>query len=242
MHAIDRQEMVDTLMYGFSAVAHSWLDPGQAAYKDVEDRLVVRYDYDPRKAGQVIRDLGIGTDQSGAFQMPDGSGPLPVEVMVSASQDINVKSALAVADYWQRLGLHVDRVVQPTQMSGSERRVYEATRKGFFLTRQGADVANLSRFYTSQVPTPENDYVGNNGPRYASREMDALLDKYYVSIPMNERVAVVGQIVNIISDQLVVMPLFYGAEPVVIGNRLTNVGARTSSASQAWNAYEWDVK
>jgi len=244
MHGIDRQEMVDTLMYGLSAVAHSWMDPGQAAYKDIEDRLVARYEYDPRKAAQILADLSISRDASGSYQLPaaEGGGSLPVEVMVSASQDINVKSMYAVADYWQRLGFNVNRVVQPTQMGGSERRVFEATRKGFFLTRQGADVANLSRFYSSQAPLPENNYIGNNAARFMSKDFDALLDRYYVTIPLAERISVVGQIVHAISDELMVMPLFYGAEPVVISSRLINVGARSSSATQAWNAHEWDMK
>jgi len=244
MHAIDRQEMVETLMYGVTPVAHSFLDPGQVAYKDIEDREVVRYEYDPMRAARMIEDLGYAKDASGLYQATaaEGGGPLTIETMVSASQEINVKSMFAVADYWQRLGINVKRTVEPTQMSGPERRIYEAARSAFFLTRQGGDVANFNRLYSSEVPLAENNYVGNNASRYASKDLDALLDRYYVTIPLPERRQVVGQIIHQISDQLIMLPLFYGAEPVVLGNRLSNVGARTSSATQGWNAQDWDVR
>ena len=126
-------------------------------------------------------------------------------------------------------------------MSGTERRVSEATRPGFFLTRQGGDTANFSRLYSSEAPLPENNHVGNNASRYMNRELDALLDRYYVTIPIAERREVIGQIIHHISDQLVMLPLFYGAEPIVVGNRVRNVGPRTSSATSGWNAHEWDV-
>lgn len=243
LHGIDRQEMVDTLMYGVSLVAHSFMDPGQPAYKDIEDRYVVRYEHDPRKAAQMIEDFGYTKDAAGVYQSPASEGgPLTLELLVSASQEINVKSMFAVADYWQRVGITVKRNVEPTQMSGTERRVSEATRPGFFLTRQGGDTANFSRLYSSEAPTAENNHVGNNASRYMNRDMDALLDRYYVTIPTTERREIIGQIIHQISDQLIMLPLFYGAEPVVIGNRLANVGTRTPSATQAWNAQDWDVR
>jgi len=244
LHGIDRQEMVDTLMYGVSPIAHSFMDPGQPAYKDIEDRYVVRYDYDLRRAAQMIEGLGYTKDASGMYQAPasEGGGPLTIETLVSASQEINVKSMFAVADYWQRLGVNVKREIEPTQLSGTERRVSMATRPGFFLTRQGGDVANFPRLFSSEVPLPENNHVGNNASRYMNRDLDGLLERYYVTIPIPERRELIGQIIHHISDQLVMLPLFYGAEPIVVGNRLANVGTRTSSATQAWNAQEWDIR
>jgi peptide/nickel transport system substrate-binding protein len=242
LYAINRQEMVDTLMYGTTTVAHSFMDPGQASYKAIEDSQVVRYDYDARKAAQTIESLGYAKDASGFYQAADGSGPLTQDVLVSASQEINVKSMYAVADYWQRLGITVNRVVEPTQMSGAQRTVYEATRPGFFLTRQGGDTGNFPRLYSTEVPLQENNYRGSNAARYQSKELDTLLDRYYVTIPLPERTELIGQIIHHISDQLVLLPLFYGAEPIAVGNRIQNMTPRSSKATQAWNATDWDVK
>jgi hypothetical protein len=38
------------------------------------------------------------------------------------------------------------------------------------------------------------------------------------------------------------MPIFHGADPTLISNRLINVAARGDAYTQAWNVQDWDVK
>src|SRR5207248_1420086 len=58
LHALDRQQMVDTLEYGVSSVAHSFLQPNQPQYREIDARLP-RYDYDPRRALEILAQLGL---------------------------------------------------------------------------------------------------------------------------------------------------------------------------------------
>ena len=44
------------------------------------------------------------------------------------------------------------------------------------------------------------------------------------------------------TDQLVVVPLFHDATPVIIGQRLLTAGASKGDALQTWDAFAWDVK
>jgi ABC-type transport system substrate-binding protein len=48
-HALDRKEMVDTFMAGVSSVAHSYLGPDDADYREIEG-TIPRYEYDPARA------------------------------------------------------------------------------------------------------------------------------------------------------------------------------------------------
>ena len=107
----------------------------------------------------------------------------------------------------------------------------------------GGDVANFPRLFSSEVPLPENNHVGNNASRYMNRDLDGLLERYYVTIPIPERRELIGQIIHHISDRLNVMGLFYDTQPVLIAHRLQNVNtARGPGASLTWNAHLWDVK
>ena len=63
----------------------------------------------------------------------------------------------------------------------------------------------------------------------------------HVTIPMAERVQIVGEILNHMTDRLVVMGLFYDAEPIVMSKRLRNVSAVPVSSRHTWNAHEWDI-
>jgi hypothetical protein len=44
------------------------------------------------------------------------------------------------------------------------------------------------------------------------------------------------------TENLSELPLFYGADPTLISNRLVNVTGRGPLYTQAWNAHEWDLR
>jgi hypothetical protein len=69
-------------------------------------------------------------------------------------------------------------------------------------------------------------------------DLDALIERYYVTIPRPERMQVAGQIVHHLSDQVVPVLLFYDVTATAIGSRLRNVSWQ---GNQLWNAISWDV-
>ena len=74
-------------------------------------------------------------------------------------------------------------------------------------------------------------------------EMDRLIEGYFRTIPIPDRVAIVGRIAQHVADQLPLMGIYYNPEPAAFGNRLLNVSsAPVVSAPVSWNAHEWDVK
>jgi peptide/nickel transport system substrate-binding protein len=86
LHAIDRQQLVDSLQFGLTTVAHSFLHPNQPQNREIEAQLP-RYDYDPRRAEQMIADLGYSKGASGFFR--DASGErLSVELRTTAQVDV----------------------------------------------------------------------------------------------------------------------------------------------------------
>jgi len=117
---------------------------------------------------------------------------------------------------------------------GLGRRQYEATWPGFTLIRSSNDVAGFLPLHSAEARLPENAYNGSNRGRYMSRELDGLIDRYFLTIPVSDRVEIVGQIIHHVSDQLPLLPLFYGAEPAAIAHRLSNVGSRPPGSTQAW--------
>lgn len=113
---------------------------------------------------------------------------------------------------------------------------------GFEVIENPNDFPSLVRLRLSETPLPENRFTGRNRVRYVNPEFDALLERYFTTIPMRERAQVAGQIVSHMTDQLVWMGLFHQAEPTMIANRLINVTARHEGSVQSWNAHEWDVR
>jgi len=239
MHAIDRQQLVDTLQFGLVPVAHGILSPGQPQYRDIEQRYVVRYDYDPRRAIQLVEGLGYTRGSDGIFR--DASDRRLSLEFRTIMTDINQKTMLAIADDWQRAGIAAETVVIPNQRATDLE--YRANFPAVELLRQPDDVRGMLRFHGSEARTAERGYTGSNNARYVNPELDSLLDRYRTTIPLPERIDVIGQIIHHISDQLNAMGMFYDGQPVLVANRVLNVGPGLGEfATQSWNAHEWDVR
>jgi peptide/nickel transport system substrate-binding protein len=239
MHAIDRQTMADTLMAGLVPVAHGPMDVNSREFKATEASLV-KYDYDPRRAAQMLQGLGytLGSDNL----LRDGSGQMiPVELRGYAARDIQVKGLFPIADNWQRVGVAAEPQVLSAQQASD--RQDQATFKSFLLVRQDYHLNRLVAYHSSEARLPERSYTGSNNSRYIHPEMDAAVDRYQATVPWPARMEAAGQILHHMTDQLAVMPMFFDMEVALVSNRVRNatplMGAGTS---RYWNAHEWEVQ
>jgi hypothetical protein len=75
-----------------------------------------------------------------------------------------------------------------------------------------------------------------------SPSLDALVDRYFNTVPWGDRMEVGRQIMHHITDQVVWLDLFYDAAPMLISSRLKGVSAsKAESALDTWNVQDWDV-
>ncbi len=235
LHALDRQQIVDVFLGGLVPVADSFISPSDPDYSQVQP-LVTRYPYDPRMSSELIQSVGYTRGPDNAFVDATTGKKLSVELRTTA-HELREKLVFVFADYWQQVGVGTDSIVIPRQRAAD--REYRSTSLSFDFRFNPPDVM---RYHSTQVPLPENDYRGNNSARYRSADLDALLDRYVVTIPKQDRTRLLAQIIQHMTDQLVVVPLFHDAEPVLVHNKLINVGAKRGDSLQGWNAHEWDVK
>jgi peptide/nickel transport system substrate-binding protein len=240
LHAIDRQEMADTLQGGMSPVAHTFVSPNQPELRGLEER-VLKYEYDPRKATQMMEELGYRRGSDGIFLAPNGQR---LEVEILASNPATVKPMLSVADYWQRVGVAAVTSEMPAQRATDW--PWRAVFPGFTLFTGTHDLDGLPALYSNRAMLPENNFTIagiQNWPRYRSPELDGLLDRYFSTLPRGERIELLTQINVHIAENLNLMGLYYFPTPYAIANRLENIPLnRASKASIAWNVQQWDAR
>jgi peptide/nickel transport system substrate-binding protein len=232
---MDRQEMVDTIQYGAVPVAHVFVTPDEPEYRFIEDSIV-KYDFDPRRAAQMIEQLGYTRGSNNLFQQ--GGQTLSVEIRATGT-DLNQKLMHAIGDYWRSVGVGVEETPIPPQRANDLE--YRATFPGFNVQMQGGEMTFVANFHTSQLRTPENRYAGNNNARYSNRELDDLIDRYQSTIELADRMRVSAAAVRHITENVVELPIFYNAAPALIGRGITNVGA-PRGAPTAWNVHLWDIQ
>jgi peptide/nickel transport system substrate-binding protein len=234
MYGTDRQQLVDSLQGGLGGVAHVNIGPAEPEYPDVQDS-VVKYDFDVRRATQMIESLGYLKGADGIFR-DAGNQQLSVEIR-SNGERITENTIIPLANMWTPIGVSADPQLVPLQRISD--REYVSTFPGFRMMRQPNAQASLSRIKSSSTPLPENRFVGSNYARYSSAQLDGLIDRLYATIPRPERMQVLGQIMRHISENLNLMGLFYDGDFMFASNRLQDIsGAET----EIWSVHQWDAR
>jgi ABC-type oligopeptide transport system substrate-binding subunit len=117
-------------------------------------------------------------------------------------------------------------------------RVYQATFPGFYFRFMSPDT---SIFKSTTIALPENNYTGSNPGRYRNPELDTLIDQYFGTIPKGERMDVLRRVAALLTDQLIVLPVYHEPEPVLIHKSLLHAAGRKGESIQTWNAQLWDL-
>jgi len=238
LYGLDRQQMVETFMRGLTTVAHSYLNPAEAEYREIEPQIV-KYDFDPAKAIATVESLGYRRGPDGIF-VDAANKKLSLEIRANAGDELRRKLLLDIADELPKVGIAVDPVIVPIQRTRDLE--YYTNYPTFQITQRPNQLRALNNMHSSQATTKENNYTGANISRYMNPEFDALIDRYYVTIPKQERTEIVGQIMHKMTDEVLLLGLFYTIEPILVSNRVQNVRGRYPRSSHAWNANEWDVR
>jgi peptide/nickel transport system substrate-binding protein len=241
LHATDREAMADSLQFGMAPVGHSFVSPGQPAYAKIEARLP-RYAYDARLAERLLGELGYARGTDGVLHSSSNER-LEVELRTGPNEQA-AKPGAAVADYWQRSGVATNYYRMAVQQQQESE--YRSTFPAFSVFNQGIDVPNLFSLHSSRAPLPENRFrvpggQGNVG-RYMNPELDALIDRYFMTVPMAERTQALEQVLLHVAEQLPVMGIYYNPRPEAIADRLIGASRERTGGSLTWNAKDWDVR
>ena len=99
---------------------------------------------------------------------------------------------------------------------------------------------DLTRHHSAEVALPENQFRGANRARYSNPEFDAMIDRYFTTIPWSERMNALGQVVHHMTDQVTVMGVYFDIAPVMVSNRLVGVRGRPGG-TEVSNILLWEL-
>jgi len=233
LHAINRQELVDVFLSGIVPVADSIWSPEEPEAREIESS-VVKYAYDPRRSTELLEGMSLPKNAEGRYLDQSGK-PLAFELRTRAHA-LREKIQPVVKEAWQHVGLDADVLVVPEQRVSD--RAYQATFPGFYFRFMSPDI---TIFKSSSIAVPENNYTGNNPGRYRNPEMDTLIERYFSTIPKGDRLDVLRRVAGLITDQLIVLPIYHEPEPVLIQKNLVNAAGRKGESVQTWNVHLWDL-
>jgi peptide/nickel transport system substrate-binding protein len=181
--AINRQELIDTVLAGAGQAASGFLNPAEPGF----DSSASAFEYDPEKAKSLLAEAGVS----------DLSLTCPVR---ASGQKIMV----AVQAYWSAVGVNCDVQLADNGVWASDWAAgnLQITQLGWFPLFADADNHMYTYFYSENAAKKSSFY---NNP-----EFDALMVKGRQSTDESERADIYKQADDILTRQdYATLPLFY---------------------------------
>jgi peptide/nickel transport system substrate-binding protein len=199
-HGIDRGAVVHHVLRDTARVATGLLPPSHWAHESV----VADYPYDPARAGDLLRDAGLGPDAA-------------AELRRFSYKTSTVELRRRIAEVFQHdlatmgLGLDIRSYEWATFYNDIKRGNFELYALAWVGVR---DPDVYFRIFHSTMQPP----AGMNRGAYASRELDALLERARATEDRAERRRLYAEVQRLAADDLPVVPLWW-AENVVVKHR-----------------------
>jgi peptide/nickel transport system substrate-binding protein len=221
MYAIDRQGIVESIMFGEAEVVNTTvIGPEWAGTPEVNP-----YPYDPEQAKTLLAEAGWDPNQevemiyvAGAKEQ-DAYGPVIQQQLTEAGMKTNL-----------------------VLVEGAElrRRYIEETDFDLFLFGGGqyrAEPSLTANYYHSRNLTP----AGGNGTHYVNPELDELLDAAVAVTDKEQRKEIYDQIAKIVNEDVPTVFLWSPNSIYGVSKRLQGFEPPSYVASLLWNAEAWSV-
>jgi peptide/nickel transport system substrate-binding protein len=213
-YAINRAEIIQTLLHGQAKIAYSVLPEESWAYSPG-----TKYDYNPEQAKKILDEAG--------FRDPDGDGPRmrfpkPISFKISSSSTLAGQYSNVIVDQLKRVGIPV---AIETAESNTLR---DQLRYGQFQMTTGNWVGGnqdpifyKDLFATSEIPT--GDRASRNRSRYSNPELDRILAEALSTTDQAKAKGLYTQAQELVSRDAPLLPLWYPANMVIARKGVGNI-------------------
>ena len=239
--AIDR-ELIATQLYGAGGRPTCNVLPAPEIYASTnnDDCLV----QDIEGANALLDEAGIvDTDGDGIREF----NGVPLRILFQTSTNAVRQSTQAlIKQWWEEIGVETElRNISADVFFGGDPASPDTYGKFFadieMYTNNfdGTDPENyMSNWGCDEISGPDNNWLGNNIPRWCNPEYDALIEQFAQTVALEERGAIAIQMNDMLVQNGVMIPLIDRAD--VSAHALTLEGVKLNSwDSELWNIADW---
>ena len=238
-YAINRQGIVDKVLYGKTVVAHTWITPNITQYFTSDVR---KYEYAPAQARQLLAEAGYTAGSDGILSGPGGRMSFRYTTNAGSAYR-SVVSQLVAADL-KAVGIDARLEFIPTNVfvgpdGPLAHRTFEFAE---YAWSDGAD-PGCALYQSSSIPTAANGYSGFNNPGWRDPANDALLNDICnnknVALDTSKRAIAYKAEQQLFAEQLPTLPLHVRLDITAVPVGLHNYRPTGSSVPFTWNIEQW---
>ncbi|HTV61039.1 MAG TPA: ABC transporter substrate-binding protein [Verrucomicrobiae bacterium] len=236
-YAINRKAIIDSIFSGRGIPAYGFETPGN---KNWYNPNIKQYPYDPAKALELLKEIGIEKRNGDNFLTDAGGHRIEFEFNTNTGNGAREKMAMLIAADWENLGMKV--IFQPIEFNTLISRIddthdFDSFLMGFAPTMTDpSDNMNVieSSGYTHEwfprQKTPSTPWEAR---------MDELMDAQMQTLDYSERKKDYDEIQAILAEQVPMIPTVTPRYYAAIRSDIANVRPSALSYYRAsWNAEE----
>jgi len=219
LYGIDRATLSQTLFAGKAPVANSWVNP----LDWMADDTLPKYAYDPAKAAKLLDEAGWSKVEGGVRTNAAGER-LSFELMAVAQvRSIEIIEQV-LQSQWKKIGVDIRIKNEPARVFfGQTVRQRKYPAMAFFSWLSSPENVPRTILHSTQIPTAENNWSGQNDTDFKNAEVDSLIDKLEVELDKEKRRPLWRRLQEIYIEELPVLPLYFRADPFILPKWLTGI-------------------
>ncbi len=256
LYAMNREGLVKAFFEGLQPVAHTWIAPVNPLYHD----KVQRYEYNPEKAKELLRELGWRPGPDGILQrtVEGRTVRFEIEFVTTAGNVVRERTQQFFGENLKQVGIAIKINNAPSAVVFADdfiQRASECRWTGMFefawvsSLKEDGSLFQYRNLNTGaiQVPTKENNYQGQNIGGWRNDEFDRLTSQAVLEFDPERRAQLFARAQEIWARELPALPLYFRSTPYVVRKGLVNYVASAYSGGfgyPGWNAWEigWESR
>jgi peptide/nickel transport system substrate-binding protein len=218
LSAIDRKAISEKLFEGKNPIADGPISPLDPMFSP----NTKHYPYDPAAARKLLDEAGFSDIKNGVRHNAKGER-LSLEITTTAGNRVRELVTQVIQSQLRQVGIDLRIKAEPPRVfsEGLNRRQFPAL--AMYAWVQSPEGVPRTLLYSTEIPTAENAWSGQNYPGYRNPAMDAALDGAERELNFEKRRALFAEIQRIHAEDLPVLPLFFRVDPFVIPKQLKGV-------------------
>ena len=235
LYGMDREQMNQRIFSGKQPVADTSVSPMDKVASD----NITKYGYDKDKAAALLEAAGWTDIRDGVRHNAEGE-PLKIEIMSTAGNKTRELLEQIIQGQLKEIGVDLRiRNEAPRVFFGQTTRERRFTGLALFAWVSAPENVPRSTLHSTEIPTAENNYAGQNYSTISLPELDAAIEAVEQTLTLEGRRPYWEKIQQIYSEELPVLPLFWRPNSYILPHWLK--GARPTGhldSSTNW-VEEW---